>query len=73
MAPGPEAPAVVDRERLREVGPHDPADVRIPAYLPDHSLVRQDLAAYYNEITRARRDGRPDTGRASAQRVQPRR
>ena len=32
--------------------PHDPASVRVPPYLPDHPLVRQDLAAYYDEIAR---------------------
>ena len=32
--------------------PHDPADVAISPYLPDHPLVRDDLAAYYDEIAR---------------------
>ncbi|MDP6372235.1 MAG: sulfatase [Vicinamibacterales bacterium] len=32
--------------------PHDPADVRIPPYLPDHPRVREDLAAYYDESAR---------------------
>ena len=32
--------------------PHDPADVVVPPYLPDHPLVRRDLALYYDEVTR---------------------
>lgn len=32
--------------------PHSPADVVVPPYLPDHPLIRQDLALYYDEVTR---------------------
>ena len=32
--------------------PHDPAEVVVPPYLPDHPLIRQELAQYYDEITR---------------------
>ena len=32
--------------------PHDPADVVVPPYLPDHPLIRRDLALYYDEVTR---------------------
>jgi arylsulfatase A-like enzyme len=32
--------------------PHDPAKVRVPAFLPDLPDVRQDLALYYDEISR---------------------
>ena len=32
--------------------PHDPADVVVPPYLPDHPLIRSDLALYYDEVTR---------------------
>lgn len=32
--------------------PHNPADVVVPPYLPDHPLVRRDLALYYDEVTR---------------------
>lgn len=32
--------------------PHDPADVVVPPYLPDHPLIRKELAQYYDEITR---------------------
>ena len=32
--------------------PHDPAEVVLPAYLPDHPLIRRDLALYYDEVTR---------------------
>ncbi|MYC64981.1 MAG: sulfatase [Acidobacteriia bacterium] len=32
--------------------PHRPADVVVPPYLPDHPLIRQDLALYYDEVTR---------------------
>ena len=32
--------------------PHRPADVVVPPYLPDHQLIRQDLALYYDEVTR---------------------
>jgi N-sulfoglucosamine sulfohydrolase len=35
--------------------PHDPAKVRLPAFLPDDADVRNDLADYYDEI--ARMDG----------------
>ncbi len=39
-----------DENAIRE--PHDPEDVIVPAYLPDHPLVRRDLASYYDEVTR---------------------
>jgi arylsulfatase A-like enzyme len=39
-----------DRNAIRV--PHDPDKVSVPAYLPDHPLVRRDLARYYDEITR---------------------
>jgi arylsulfatase A-like enzyme len=32
--------------------PHDPARVIVPPYLPDHPLIRKELAQYYDEITR---------------------
>jgi arylsulfatase A-like enzyme len=32
--------------------PHDPADVVVPPYLPDHPLIRKELALYYDEVTR---------------------
>jgi len=32
--------------------PHDPAEVVVPPYLPDHPLIRKELAQYYDEITR---------------------
>lgn len=32
--------------------PHDPARVILPPYLPDHPLIRKELAQYYDEITR---------------------
>ena len=32
--------------------PHDPARVVVPPYLPDHPLIRKELAQYYDEITR---------------------
>ncbi|HUT13492.1 MAG TPA: sulfatase [Thermoguttaceae bacterium] len=32
--------------------PHDPAGVVVPPYLPDHPLIRQEIAQYYDEITR---------------------
>ena len=32
--------------------PTDPAKVVVPPYLPDHPLIRQDLAKYYDEILR---------------------
>jgi arylsulfatase A-like enzyme len=31
---------------------HDPNDVVVPPYLPDHPLIRKELALYYDEITR---------------------
>lgn len=31
--------------------PYRPEEVVIPPYLPEHPVVREDLAAYYNEIT----------------------
>jgi len=36
--------------------PHDPKTVRVPAWLPDTSRVRKDLALYYDEIGRIDRD-----------------
>src|SRR5688572_6296857 len=35
--------------------PHDPAKIRLPAFLPDHSDIRADLADYHDEV--ARMDG----------------
>lgn len=32
--------------------PHRPEDVAVPPYLPDHPLIRKDLALYYDEVTR---------------------
>ncbi len=32
--------------------PHDPDRVVVPPYLPDHPLIRKELALYYDEITR---------------------
>ncbi|HYW78388.1 MAG TPA: sulfatase/phosphatase domain-containing protein, partial [Thermoguttaceae bacterium] len=32
--------------------PHNPTDVVLPPYLPDHPLIRKELAQYYDEITR---------------------
>ncbi len=32
--------------------PHRPDDVALPPYLPDHPLIRKDLALYYDEVTR---------------------
>jgi arylsulfatase A-like enzyme len=32
--------------------PHDPARVVVPPYLPDHPLIRKELAQYYGEIAR---------------------
>ncbi len=32
--------------------PHDPDEVVIPPYLPDHPLIRKELAQYYDEIVR---------------------
>ena len=32
--------------------PHDPDEVVVPPYLPDHPLIRRDLALYYDEVTR---------------------
>lgn len=34
------------------VVPHDPAKVVVPPYLPDHPLIRKDLARYYDRIVR---------------------
>lgn len=31
-------------------GPHDPAKITVPPYLPDIPEVRKDLARYYNEV-----------------------
>jgi N-sulfoglucosamine sulfohydrolase len=35
---------------------HDPAGLRVPGFLPDNHKIRQDLAHYYDEITRMDRD-----------------
>lgn len=32
--------------------PHDPAKVVLPPYLPDHPLIRREIAQYYDEIAR---------------------
>ncbi len=32
--------------------PHDPSQVIVPPYLPDHPKIRKELALYYDEITR---------------------
>ena len=32
--------------------PHDPAKVVVPPYLPDHPLIRKEIAQYYDEIKR---------------------
>lgn len=32
--------------------PHDPAKLKLPAFYPDTRLVREDFAAYYDEISR---------------------
>lgn len=32
--------------------PYDPAQVVVPPYLPDHPLIRKEIAQYYGEITR---------------------
>jgi N-sulfoglucosamine sulfohydrolase len=32
--------------------PHDPADVIVPPYLPDHPKIRKELALYYDEVAR---------------------
>ncbi|MFH1919647.1 MAG: sulfatase [Planctomycetota bacterium] len=32
--------------------PHDPAEVVVPPYLPDHPLIRKEIAQYYDEIKR---------------------
>jgi arylsulfatase A-like enzyme len=32
--------------------PHDPGKVVVPPYLPDHPLIRKEIAQYYDEITR---------------------
>jgi N-sulfoglucosamine sulfohydrolase len=34
------------------IAPHDPAKVVVPPYLPDHPLLRKDLALYYDRIAR---------------------
>jgi arylsulfatase A-like enzyme len=41
-----------DYERGAVDPPHDPAAVIVPPYLPDTPEVRQDLAMYYDEISR---------------------
>lgn len=32
--------------------PHRPEEVEIPPYLPDHPLIRRDMASYYDEVSR---------------------
>ena len=32
--------------------PHDPADIELPCYLPDLPGVREDMARYYDEVSR---------------------
>ncbi len=32
--------------------PHDPAEVVVPPYLPDHPMIRKEIARYYDEIAR---------------------
>ncbi len=32
--------------------PHEPSEVIVPPYLPDHPKIRKELALYYDEITR---------------------
>jgi arylsulfatase A-like enzyme len=39
-----------DADAIRR--PHDPGRVVIPPYLPDHPLIRKELAQYYDEIAR---------------------
>ena len=34
------------------IAPHDPAKVVVPPYLPDHPLIRKELALYYDRIAR---------------------
>ena len=34
------------------IEPHDPAKVVVPPYLPDHPLIRKELALYYDRIAR---------------------
>lgn len=42
---------VWDRNAIRQ--PHDPAKIPVPAHLPDMPGMRDDLARYYDEISRA--------------------
>ncbi len=35
----------------RPARPYKPSDAVVPPYLPDHPIVREDLARYYDEIT----------------------
>jgi len=48
--------AALDPHRNYESGiianPHSPADVIVPPYLPDNEFTREDLALYYDEISR---------------------
>ena len=32
--------------------PHDPNEVIVPPYLPDHPKIRKEIALYYDEIAR---------------------
>ncbi|HPA21591.1 MAG TPA: sulfatase [Verrucomicrobiae bacterium] len=36
--------------------PHDPASLKLPPYVPDTQLLREDLARYCDEVARADRD-----------------
>jgi uncharacterized sulfatase len=48
------APAAQQARNLASLMPgerHDPARMRVPAYLPDTPVVRQDLANYYDLVT----------------------
>lgn len=45
---------VLDENAIPE--PHDPRQVTLPPYFPDTRLIREDLARYYDEVSRV--DGR---------------
>ena len=49
--------------------PHDPQDVVVPPYLPDHPLIRKDIASYYDEVTRFDRHVAEVTAELEAQGV----
>jgi arylsulfatase A-like enzyme len=38
-------------DRPAPAGPHDPAKITVPPYLPDIPAVRKDLARYYDEVS----------------------